>query len=117
VRQVLWQAPVAIVAHGTEADPIFFYGNRLALQSFEMTFEEFTKLPSRLSADPLAQEAREKLLEQVAQQGFIDGYVGVRIAKGGRRFRIEQTIVWNLVDELGGYHGQAAAFIVAKKNE
>ena len=111
LRQALWHAPVAIVAHGTEADPIFFYGNRLALQSFEMTFEEFTRLPSRLSAEPLAQEAREKLLEQVAQQGFIDGYVGMRIAKSGRRFTIEQTTVWNLVDEVGGYHGQAAVFV------
>jgi hypothetical protein len=29
VRQLLWQAPVAIVAHGTEADPIFFYATAL----------------------------------------------------------------------------------------
>jgi hypothetical protein len=76
-----------------------------------MTFEEFTKLPSRLSTDTLAQDAREKLLEQVAKQGFIDGYVGVRIAKGGRRFRIEQTTVWNMVDEVGVKHGQAAVFV------
>jgi hypothetical protein len=107
----LWEAPRAIVAHGTEADPIFFYGNRLALQLFEMSAEEFARLPSRLSAEPLAQEARVKLLEKVSQQGYVNGYSGLRIAKSGRRFIITDTTVWNLLDEAGGYHGQAAVFI------
>jgi hypothetical protein len=107
----LWEAPRAIVAHGTEADPIFFYGNRLALQLFEMSAEEFARLPSRLSAEPMAQEARVKLLEKVSQQGYVDSYSGLRIAKSGRRFMITDTTVWNILDEAGGYHGQAAVFI------
>lgn len=111
LRLAVWNAPRAIVAHGIEDDPIFFYGNRLALQLFEMDFDEFTRLPSRLSAEPLAQEARVKLLEKVAQQGFVDGYSGVRIAKSGRCFMIADTTVWNLVDDAGVYHGQAAVFI------
>ncbi len=111
LRLAVWNAPRAIVAHDTEDDPIFFYGNRLALQLFEMSFDEFTRLPSRLSAEPLAQDARVKLLEKVAQQGFVDGYSGVRIAKSGRRFMIADTTVWNLVDDAGVYHGQAAVFI------
>ncbi|MFZ2160829.1 MAG: MEKHLA domain-containing protein [Sideroxyarcus sp.] len=109
----VWNAPRAIVAHGTEADPIFFYGNRLALQLFEMSFEEFARLPSRLSAEPLAQEAREKLLAKVAQQGYVDNYSGMRIASSGRRFMITDCTVWNLADEQGGYHGQAAVFVAA----
>lgn len=112
-REALWKAPRAIVAHGTEADPVFFYGNRLALQLFEMGFAEFTRLPSRLSAEPLAQEAREKLLAKVAQQGYVDSYSGMRIASSGKRFMITDCTVWNLADELGGYHGQAAVFVAA----
>lgn len=106
----LWNAPCAIVAHGTEDDPIFFYGNRLALQLFEMSFAEFARLPSRLSAEPLAQEARVKLLDRVTRQGYVDGYSGMRIAKSGRRFMIVDTTVWNLLDEAGNHHGQAATF-------
>jgi len=106
----LWNAPHAIVAHGTEADPIFFYGNRLALQLFGMSFDEFTRLPSRLSAEPLAQEARVTLLKKVARQGFVEGYSGVRIAKSGRRFMISGATVWNLVDAQQKCHGQAATF-------
>jgi hypothetical protein len=111
LRDAIWNAPRAIVAHGTEADPIFFYGNRMALQLFEMSFEEFARLPSRLSAEPLAQEAREKLLDKVTQQGYVDGYSGMRIASSGRHFMIADTTVWNLVDEHGVQHGQAAVFV------
>ena len=111
LRTALWEAPRAIVAHGTEVDPIFFYGNRAALQWFEMTAEEFARLPSRLSAEPLAQEARVKLLEKVTQQGYVDGYSGMRIAKSGRGFMIMDTTVWDLLDEAGVHHGQAAVFV------
>jgi hypothetical protein len=114
LRDAIWNAPRAIVAHGTEDDPIFFYGNRLALQLFEMGFDEFARLPSRLSAEPLAQDARVKLLEQVARQGYVDGYSGMRIAGSGRRFMITDTTVWNLVDEHGVHHGQAAVFVARK---
>jgi hypothetical protein len=111
LRHALWNAPRAIVAHGTETDPVFFYGNRLALELFEMNFDDFARLPSRLSAEPLAQEARERLLEKVMQQGYVDGYSGVRIAKNGNRFMIADCTVWNLTDKAGNLHGQAAVFI------
>jgi len=113
LREALWQAPRAIVAHGTEADPIFFYGNRRALELFEMAFEEFTRLPSRLSAEPLAQAAREKLLAEVTRRGFVDQYSCMRIASSGQRFMITDTTVWNLLDETGTCHGQAAVFVPA----
>ena len=44
-----------------------------------------------------------------AAQGFIRDYAGVRIAASGRRFRIDDAVVWNLVDADGVRHGQAAA--------
>lgn len=106
----LWQAPCAIVAHGMEPDPVFFYGNRLALRLFEMDFAAFTKLPSRHSAEPLERAARASLLERVMRQGYVDDYAGVRIASSGKRFIINAATVWNLVDEGGIFHGQAATF-------
>jgi hypothetical protein len=106
----LWAAPRVIVAHGIEADPIFFFGNRVALDQFEMTFEQFTAMPSRLSAEPMLREERQALLDQVARDGFVDDCTGIRISSTGRRFRIEQATVWNLIDEHGSMHGQAATF-------
>jgi hypothetical protein len=106
----LWEAPQAIVAHGMEADPIFFFGNRTALDRFETDVEQFTATPSRLSAEPLLREERQALLDAVTRNGFIEDYAGVRISASGRRFRIEQATVWNLIDADGAIHGQAAVF-------
>jgi len=108
--QACWTLPRVIVAHGTEADPIFFYGNQLALRCFELSFAAFTRLPSRYSAEPLLRAEREALLLRVHERGFIDDYAGVRISASGRRFRIEQAVVWNLLDDAGERHGQAATF-------
>ena len=46
----------------------------------------------------------------VTARGFIDDYSGIRISKMGRRFRIEQATVWNLLDEHKNHAGQAALF-------
>jgi len=110
IAQALWTAPRAIVAHGTEADPIFFFGNRAALDRFEMTVEHFIATPSRLSAEPMLRGERQTLLDRVTRNGFIDDYAGIRISATGRRFRIEQATVWNLIDARGRLHGQAATF-------
>ncbi len=108
--EALWQAPQAIVAHGTEADPQFFFGNRMALDRFEIGLEQFAGMPSRLSAEAMHRTERQALLERVARHGFIDDYSGVRVSATGRRFRVEQATVWNLIDEHGAIHGQAATF-------
>ena len=110
IHTALWSAPRVVVAHGTGADPAFFYGNRSALELFEMDFAAFTQLPSRLSAEPLEREERARLLTQVSRQGYIDDYSGIRVAKSGKRFLIERATVWNLIDAKGQVVGQAAAF-------
>ena len=110
VAQALWDAPLAIVAHGTQTDPLFFFGNRQALALFEMTPQAFITLPSRLSAEPELRSERAALMARVTQDGFINDYSGVRISATGRRFRIQQATVWNLDDAAGTRHGQAAAF-------
>jgi hypothetical protein len=108
--RALFHAPFALVSHDTSADPVFNYANRQALALFETSWEEFTSLPSRLSAEPMHQQERERLLATVARQGYIDHYRGIRIAKSGSRFWIENAIVWNLLDAENRYVGQAAMF-------
>jgi len=110
LAQSLFDAPFVVISHGTEADPILNYGNQTALRLWDMSWEEFTKTPSRLTAEPMNREERARLLAEVAKKGFIDDYQGVRISKSGRRFRIDKAIVWNLIDEHDQYCGQAATF-------
>lgn len=110
LAQAAFDAPFVLVSHGTEADPILNYGNRTALQLWEMTWDEFTRTPSRFTAEAPNREARAQLLAAVTAQGFIDDYSGIRISKTGRRFRIRQATVWNLIDAMGARCGQAAMF-------
>lgn len=101
-------APFALVSHDIRPDPIFNYANRVGLQLFGMTLEQFTALPSRLSAEPLEQDKRAHVMAQVSRDGYIECYCGMRIAGDGRKFMIRDTTVWNLFDENGAYYGQAA---------
>jgi hypothetical protein len=106
----LFKAPLIVVSHGTEADPIFNYGNQAALNLWEMTWEEFIRTPSRLTAEAPDREERARLLEIVMRQGFINDYSGARISKNGKRFKISNAIIWNLISENGTPNGQAAMF-------
>ncbi|MEQ2010102.1 MAG: MEKHLA domain-containing protein [Limisphaerales bacterium] len=108
--EALFGAPFVLVSHGTQSDPVLNYGNSAALTLWEMSWDELTRTPSRLTAEPVAREERARLLAEVTLHGHIANYTGVRIAKSGRRFRIERAIVWNLLDEAGTHCGQAAMF-------
>lgn len=103
-------APFAVLAHSTAADPVFVYANRTAQRCFEYGWDEFITIPSHLSAEAPNREERQRLLDAVARNGFIDNYRGMRVAKSGRRFWIEGGIVWELTDERGQRRGQAALF-------
>lgn len=106
----LFHAPFVVVSHGTEADPVLNYGNAAALALWEMDFATLTRTPSRLTAEPVHRDERARLLERTLRDGYVDDYAGIRISSTGKRFRIEQAIVWNLVDAAGIRHGQAATF-------
>lgn len=103
-------APFVILAHNTDLDPRFVYANRTAQQCFGYSWDEFIALPSRLPAELPDREERKPLLDAIERDSFIDSYRGLRIAKSGRRFWIEQAIVWELIDETGKRMGQAATF-------
>jgi hypothetical protein len=110
LAQKIFQAPFALVSHGMEVDPVLNYGNQSALSLWEMSWEELTRTPSRLTAEAPNREERARLLETVTRRGFIDDYSGIRISKSGRRFRISQATVWNLLTEKNQPCGQAAMF-------
>ncbi len=106
----LYHAPFVLVSHGTEADPVLNYGNAAALALWELSWTEFTRTPSRFTAEAPNREERARLLATVTAQGYIDDYSGVRISQNGRRFRIAQATVWNLLTREGNHCGQAAMF-------
>ena len=110
LAQAMFNAPQTIVSHGTEADPIFRYANAQALRLWEMDWEAFIRLPSRLSAEVASeiQSDRNALLKEALARGWIDDYAGIRISSTGRRFMIQKTVLWNVVDGAGVLHGQAA---------
>jgi MEKHLA domain len=110
VARALYHAPFVVLSHDTGDDPLFTYANLAAQERFELPWAEIVGMPSRFSAEPLARHERQRLLERVARDGYIDDYSGVRIAKSGRRFMIRRATVWNLVDADGNRAGQAATF-------
>ena len=106
----LFQAPFVVVSHGAETDPILNYGNQLALDLWEMTWDQLVQTPSRLTAEPINRAEREWMLEQAKTRGYLDTYRGVRITSTGRRFLVENALIWNIVDAKGQRIGQAATF-------
>jgi len=110
LAEKIFYAPFVLVSHGMETDPVLNYGNAAALALWEMSWAELTRTPSRLTAEVPNRAERARLLAAVARRGFIDDYSGIRISKTGRRFRIAQATVWNLILPDGQPCGQAALF-------
>ena len=110
LAEILFKARFALVSHTADTEPMFYYANQTALSLFEFSWDTFTSTPSRLSAEPVNQMERERLLAEVTGKGFIKNYEGIRISKTGKRFRIKNAVVWNLVDSGNIYQGQAACF-------
>ena len=64
--------------------PRFNYGNRAALDLFEMNWEAFATLRSRHSAEAPDRAEQETVLAEVVSRGFIENYAGVRVrGRGG----------------------------------
>ncbi len=106
----LFYAPFALVSHDTASDPVFNYANLKALELFELSWDDFTHLPSKLSTEPVNQTERDRLLAEVMAKGYINHYEGVRVSGTGKRFLIKNAVVWNLMDKNQRYKGQAACF-------
>ena len=112
-RNAAWlyhDASFAVLVQNGEPDPRFIYANRAAQGCFEYSWREFLTLPSRLSADTPERAERQSLLHRVTREGAAASYRGIRISKSGRRFRIEDGIVWQVLGADGAALGQAATF-------
>eukprot|EP01038_Epipyxis_sp_PR26KG_P014324 gene14324-19215_t len=104
---------IVVVSHGIQTDmpngPILNYGNKCALERWEATWEQLTAMPSRFTAEPMERDARAAFMNQVTLNGIVNDYNGIRIGLNGRRFRIMNATVWNIVIE-NQLLGQAATF-------
>jgi len=49
-------------------------------------------------------------LDKVARDWFAEGCKGLRARQSGRRLFIEDVALWQLIDDRGVAHGQAALF-------
>ena len=105
----IFNAPFALLSHGREPDPLFYYANQSALDVFGLSMEEMLAWPSRYSAEASHRDERARLLSEVTEKGYSEGYQGIRQGRRGR-FKIIGAKVWNLVDAEGIYQGQAASF-------
>ncbi len=110
--QRLFEASYVVVSHGVEPDPILNYGNQVALDLWELSWEQLTATPSRLTAEADNRAERERMLDEARGKGYYDGYKGVRISSTGRRFMVEQATIWTVADLDGNPLGQAATFSV-----
>ena len=108
--RVVFEAPFVVVSHGTQDDPILNYGNQTALTLWGMNIPALTSTPSRLTAELMHRDERAQLMTRAARDGFVDDYRGIRVTSSGKRFLIEQAIIWNLIDANGQRVGQAATF-------
>ncbi|WP_051341792.1 MEKHLA domain-containing protein [Pseudonocardia spinosispora] len=104
------EAPFGLLAHERGSDPVFRYANRTAQRAFGYDWSEFDGLRSQLSAATPDRAERAHLLDEVTRNGYFSGYRGLRISKSGAQFWIENTTVWNVIDEHGELRGQAATF-------
>lgn len=110
LAEALYRAPFVLVSHGTGPDPCFNYANLTAQTLWELDWDHFVGRPSRTSAEAVEWAQRTQALGRASQAGFMSGYSGIRITASGRRFRILDGVIWNLLDEAGIYRGQAATF-------
>ena len=106
---------LVVVSHGTEAPhPLFNFGTQGALDLWEVDWPTFVAMESRASAEEDERAERERLLALVREQGYVDGYTGVRASSTGQRFRVRDALVWNVQNEDGERLGQAAMFLRAE---
>jgi len=106
----LFNSTFVVASHGTEDDPTLNYGNQAALNLWVMDWQQFTRTPSRLTAESPSREERTRMLKQAKIQGYISNYRGIRISSTGKRFLVDQATIWNIHKPDGTTIGQGATF-------
>ena len=110
IAAALYEHPAVVLSHDGAPDPTFTFANQAAQELFEYSWDEFLTLRSHQSAEPQHRSDRAEMLERAARDGYIADYRGVRISGSGKRFEIENAIIWSVRDQHGTPVGQAAVF-------
>ena len=103
-----WEGNFALLTHDTNA--ILTYGNRFALDLWEMDWETLVRTPSRETAPEEDRATRAEIMAAVERDGFTRAYTGRRVSRGGKFFLIENATVFTLRDEKGAGFGTGAFF-------
>jgi hypothetical protein len=103
-----WDGNFALLTHDRNA--ILTYGNRFALDLWEMDWQTLVRTPSRLTAPEEDRAARAVIMAQVERDGFTRAYIGRRVSRSGHLFLIENATVWTMCDEEGAGFGTGAFF-------
>jgi hypothetical protein len=103
-----WLAKYALLTHRGDAKATLNYGNHFALDLWECDWAQFTATPSAATAPDEDSAARDAMMRQVAEKGFVSGYCGRRASLRGTLFMIEDVTVWRLSNANGDSLGVAA---------
>ncbi len=106
----VWSGDFALLTHRGDPRAMLNYGNHFALDLWECDWDQFTATPSSATAPEEGRAAREAMMQQVIQNGFVTGYSGRRISRTGRLFLIQDVTIWRLLEESGESFGVAAFF-------
>ena len=106
----IWSGDFALLTHRGDPQAMLNYGNKFALDLWECDWDQFTATPSSATAPEEGRAAREAMMQQVIQNGFVTGYSGRRISRTGRLFLIQDVTIWRLLEESGESFGVAAFF-------
>lgn len=101
-----------LISHGTEANPIYNFGNVAALQAFMRSWHDLM-IPSAESVVLRSQDEtlRNELMQKVTDHGFVEGASGIRVRGDGKFIKLVDAVVWNCYDDDNStYIGQAAFF-------
>ena len=109
----VWDGNFALLTHDTNA--ILTYGNRFALDLWEMDWQTLVRTPSRLTAPEEDRPARAVIMAAVERDGFTRSYTGRRVSRTGKFFLIENATVFTLIDEKGAGFGTGAFFKSVKR--
>ncbi len=110
IARAVYELPAVVLSHDGAVDPTFTFANLAGQKLFDYSWDEFLKLRSHQSAEPEHRSNRAEMLERAASEGYISDYSGIRISGSGRRFEIQDAIIWNVFDAQGNKVGQAAVF-------
>ena len=108
--QSAWEGDFALLSHRGDEQATLNYGNRFALDLWECDWAGFVGMPTAATAPGDEAAERSAMMAAVAKHGFVSNYAGRRVSTKGRLFRIENAIIWRLIDPNGEAFGTAAAF-------